>query len=69
MKYERSPALSQIFKKRGSASELAKSLGVTRAAISAWREVPVTRLKEVSQLTGIPREKLRPDIFDEHYGG
>ena len=44
---------------------MAKSLGVTRAAISAWREIPMTRVKEVSKLTGIPIQELRPDIFGE----
>jgi len=68
MKHERSPTLIAILKNRGTASAIAKGLGVTRAAISAWREIPITRLKEVSKITGIPRNQLRPDIFEELYG-
>jgi len=42
---------------------LAKHLGVSRQAISDWPAVPIDRLKDVEAFTGIPREKLRPDIF------
>lgn len=44
---------------------LAKRLGITQGAISQWlkRGVPPERCKAVEKITGIPREKLRPDIY------
>jgi DNA-binding transcriptional regulator YdaS (Cro superfamily) len=47
----------------GLQAEVAKGLGVTRAAVTKWRRVPADRLIEVERITGIPREELRPDLF------
>jgi DNA-binding transcriptional regulator YdaS (Cro superfamily) len=58
-----SRGLLEIRAKKGLQSRLAKHLGVTRQAISDWPAVPIDRLKEVEKFTGVPREKLRPDIF------
>lgn len=55
--------LAEIRKRKGLQSALAKHLGVTRQAISDWPAVPIERLRDVEKFTGIPREKLRPDIF------
>lgn len=49
-------------------SELARRLGVSKQVINAWkksRRVPAERVKAVSEVTGIPREKIRPDIFGD----
>ncbi len=58
-----SNGLKEIRERKGLQSALARHLGVTRQAISDWPLVPIDRLKEVEKFTGIPREKLRPDIF------
>lgn len=55
--------LKEIRERKGLQSALAKHLGVTRQAISDWPAVPIDRLRDVEEFTGIPREKLRPDIF------
>jgi len=47
----------------GSQEDLAKGLGITGSAISQWKRVPVERCPEIERLTGVPRERLRPDIF------
>lgn len=44
-------------------AEVAKALGITTQAISQWKKVPAERVIDVSQATGIPVEKLRPDLF------
>ncbi len=44
-------------------SELARKLGISRAAVSAWDYVPEDRVEEVSEYTHIPPEKIRPDKF------
>jgi DNA-binding transcriptional regulator YdaS (Cro superfamily) len=48
----------------GLSSWLARRLGLTQPAISAWRQVPAERVPEIESLTGIPRWLLRPDLFD-----
>ena len=53
-----------IFKDHGVRSvTVARALNITKSAISQWRVVPLDRLAEVSTVTGIPREKLRPDLY------
>ena len=56
--------LQKIRETLGMQSKLAKHLGVTRQAISDWPVVPINRLQEVEEFTGIDRAMLRPDIFD-----
>ena len=58
-----SRGLNEIRERKGLQSALAKHLGITRQAISDWPAVPIDRLRDVEKFTGIPREKLRPDIF------
>jgi DNA-binding transcriptional regulator YdaS (Cro superfamily) len=42
---------------------VARALGLTPAAITQWKTIPVEHVVAVSQATGIPREKLRPDLY------
>lgn len=49
---------------RGRRLALARALGVTPGAISMWTHVPAERVVHVEKATGIPREKLRPDLFE-----
>jgi DNA-binding transcriptional regulator YdaS (Cro superfamily) len=46
----------------GSRSALARSLRITRGAISQWSQVPAERVIAVEKATGIPRHMLRPDL-------
>lgn len=55
--------LKKIRETLGLQSKLARHLGVSRQAISDWPVVPISRLDEVEEFTGIDRSKLRPDIF------
>lgn len=64
MRYDRDPVLIEVFRAMGSATALAKALGVTRAAVSRWERLPLRHLGTVSKLTNIPRQKLRPDLYD-----
>jgi hypothetical protein len=58
-----SSGLSKIKQTKGMTSALARHLNIKRQAVSGWRAVPIGRLADVEKFTGIPREKLRPDIF------
>jgi DNA-binding transcriptional regulator YdaS (Cro superfamily) len=49
--------------RRGLLAQVAHGLGMTRAAIVKWRQVPAERVVEVERITGIPREQLRPDLY------
>jgi DNA-binding transcriptional regulator YdaS (Cro superfamily) len=49
--------------KAGGVNALARELGMTGAALSVWRRVPAHRILQVEAVTGIPREKLRPDLY------
>lgn len=47
-------------------SQLAAALKVDKSLVTRWSQgkVPVERLAEVERVTGIPREDLRPEVFD-----
>jgi DNA-binding transcriptional regulator YdaS (Cro superfamily) len=65
MKYDRDPILFKIFSHFGTITKLAATLGVTRQAVSKWNRVPLCHVQTISNMTGIPRERLRPDIYEE----
>jgi DNA-binding transcriptional regulator YdaS (Cro superfamily) len=56
-------ALTEAKKIVGGAGILAFQMGITPAALSQWRVVPVRRVLLVERLTGIPRHVLRPDFY------
>jgi DNA-binding transcriptional regulator YdaS (Cro superfamily) len=47
----------------GLQAKVAHGLGLTRAAVVKWRDIPAERVVEIERITGIPRELLRPDLF------
>lgn len=44
-------------------AELARQLGISRAAAGKWTEVPIHRVNDVAGIVKIPREHLLPEIF------
>ena len=54
----------KLLKATTNVSKLASELGVSRMAVYQWKEVPANRLVEIEQLTGIPRQDLRPDLYE-----
>ena len=44
-------------------AEIARGLGLSRAAITKWPRVPAERVVAVEKITGIPRQLLRPDLW------
>ena len=55
--------MSLIRAERGLQARLARELGITSAAVAKWQRVPEDRLLDVERISGIPRNKLRPDLY------
>jgi DNA-binding transcriptional regulator YdaS (Cro superfamily) len=48
---------------RGTAGRIAQACGLGREAVWRWRKVPARHVLAVESLLGIPRHKIRPDIY------
>lgn len=58
------PVLKKAAQRAGGVTALAKSLGLSRAAIYRWRKrIPAERLVDIEAATGITRKELRPDLY------
>lgn len=44
--------------------ELEQALGISRQALWKWTTVPPHQVPKVSEMTGMPRHELRPDMPD-----
>ncbi len=55
--------VNEIGKEPGMKAALARHLGISPAAVSKWDRIPAERVVEVESFTGIPRERLRPDLY------
>lgn len=49
--------------KAGGKAALARLLNIKVQAISQWSDVPVKRILAIEAATGVPRRKLRPDLY------
>jgi len=52
-------------KAAGGGAKLARALKLTRQAVYQWNTVPVQHIGAVETLSGIPRHKLRPDLYPQ----
>lgn len=57
--------IKEIASPAGGVVALSTKLGLSRGAVSQWEKVPLERVNDVARITGIPRERLRPDVFGE----
>lgn len=55
-------ALNRAVAAVGTRANLARRLGISRAAVAQWRVTPIRRVREVSEITGIPIGELCPDL-------
>jgi DNA-binding transcriptional regulator YdaS (Cro superfamily) len=58
-------AVREAQRAAGNGSILADRLGLTRQAVYQWDKVPANHVLRVEEVTGIPRHKLRPDLYPE----
>ena len=63
----RDAGLTEAFRSVGGITELARRLGIAQPSVSNWTRVPAERVVAVERETGVPRSKLRPDLFSENY--
>ncbi len=58
-------SLQKAIEKAGGVIALANELGISRQAIYKWNpeKIPIDYLIQIEKLTGISREKLRPELF------
>jgi pyruvate kinase len=61
---KRSPLQKYLKAERGRLSKLATALNITPAAINQWKIIPADKLVAISRETGIPRNELRPDLYE-----
>ena len=61
----RDPVLEEGFSRlgKGSRRKIGDACGITSQAVSDWDRVPVEHVITFESLTGIPRERIRPDIY------
>lgn len=60
----RDRGLDEAIRAAGGVTELARRIGIAQPSISNWDRVPAERLAAVKQATGVPRTRLRPDLFN-----
>lgn len=48
----------------GGVAKLARLLDINYQAVYQWKRIPAERLIQIEQVTDIPRDKLRPDLFE-----
>ena len=49
--------------KAGGMRPLGRALGIAYQTIQRWKRIPAERVIAIEQVTGIPRERLRPDLY------
>lgn len=59
----RDTGLEKAIEAAGGVRALARSLGISQPAISAWKRIPSDRVLAVEAATGVARADLRPDLF------
>lgn len=60
---EKDPILDEVFGALGSKSKLARELKITPQSLQNWKRVPPYRVLVVEKATGIPRHRIRPDLY------
>jgi DNA-binding transcriptional regulator YdaS (Cro superfamily) len=59
-----STGLKLAIKAAGTEADLARKLHITPQAINKWADIPLERVLQVERATGVPREKLAPQMYE-----
>lgn len=46
-------------------TEIARRLGLAKGTVHNWVRIPEGHIEGVSQITGMPPHKLRPDLYSD----
>ena len=60
-------SVDEILKRCGGVAAVASKLNIHHTSVMGWRRrksVPVKRALEIERHFGIPRHRLRPDLWD-----
>lgn len=57
------PIVEEAIRIAGGPSAFAGRIGIKMPSLYSWRSVPPLRVLAVEAATGIPRARLRPDLY------
>jgi len=65
MTRKRTTELIAVLRYYGGVNAMARTFELSRQAISKWDQVPFKHLSRIAKETGIPRQRLRPDLYED----
>jgi len=60
---ERDPIINEAIAMTKGPTALARAVGINLSSLYSWKRVPEARVPAVEAATGIPRSRLRPDLY------
>lgn len=57
-------ALLEAIELAGGIRALAREIGLSHEGVRRWERAPAEYIVDIEKATGVPRERLRPDIFE-----
>lgn len=57
------PIVALAAEKSGGVVSLSRELGIKHTALYSWKRVPAERVRDISRITGLSPNDIRPDIF------
>lgn len=64
----RDEGLDRAIDAAGGIAQLARKIGISQPSVSNWTRVPAQRVIAVETATGVSRNDLRPDLYNEQAG-
>ncbi|AMA57498.1 molecular chaperone TorD family protein [Bradyrhizobium sp. CCGE-LA001] len=61
----RDDGLERAIDAAGGIAQLARKIGISQPSVSTWSRVPAQRVVAVEAATGVPRNDLRPDLYEQ----
>ena len=61
----RDDGLDRAIDAAGGIAQLARKIGISQPSVSNWTRVPAQRVIAVETATGVPRNDLRPDLYEQ----
>lgn len=61
----RDEGLERAIEAAGGVGALARGLSIRQPSVSSWERIPAERVLAVEAVTGVRREKLRPDLYPD----